>query len=56
MDRLAALKKSDIIFFGTAFFIISWFVGYVMGLKTMFLSWGVWLLIFVFIKFLERFD
>ena len=50
------IKKSEIIFWSTMFFVVSWLIGFVIGIKTMFIAWTIWLAIFIYIKFLEMFD
>ena len=57
------LKKSDIIFWSTMFFIASWLIGFFINIGAMIVCWFVWLIaiismgyIHLFYKFLKRFD
>jgi len=50
------MLKSDIIFWSSIFFIVSWVVGFYIDIKMMFLTWVIWSATFVYIKILQEFD
>ena len=47
------MKNSDIIFWSTMFFIVSWLIGYYWGLRSMFRIWYLWLIIYLIYKSCE---
>ena len=45
------MKKSDIIFWSTTFFAYSWIIGFTLGIRQMFLCWGIFLVMYFLFKF-----
>ena len=57
------MRKSDIIFWSTMFFVASWIIGFFIGIEAMFICWFVWLIAIIgigcvtlYFKFLQGFD
>ena len=41
------IKNSDIIFWSSIFFVVSWLIGFFAGIESMILIWSCWFLIYI---------